>query len=133
MARPSRPRLSRAGSRERGRRGEAIAEDYLRAHGVRILARNLHLRYAEVDLLALDGDTLCFVEVRLRSTDRYGSAEESVDARKRRRLIRAARAVLAREGLPRFASVRFDVVCVEPGPEGTAVRVLRDAFRPDGS
>jgi putative endonuclease len=117
--------------RQRGRHGEAVAEAYLRAHGFRILARNLHLRHAEIDLLALDGDTLCVVEVRLRSSDRFGTPEESIDARKRRRLVRGAAALLARGGLPRFSAVRFDVVSVRPRDDGVSVRLLRDAFRPD--
>lgn len=112
----------------RGRYGEAVAEAYLREHGFRILARNLHLRYAEIDLLALDGATLCVIEVRLRSTDRFGTGEESVDRRKRRRLVRAARALLARRDLPRFGAIRFDVVSVSPGPRGPMVRLVRNAF-----
>ncbi len=117
-------------SRARGRYGEAAAEAYLREHGYRILARNLHLRYAEIDLLALERETLCFVEVRLRTSDRYGTAEESIDARKRRRLVRAAAAVMAQSRLPRYRSVRFDVVCVRPDSSGPRVRLIRDAFRP---
>jgi len=81
--------------------------------------------------VALDGDTLCFVEVRLRSTDRYGSPEESIDRRKRRRLVWAAAALLARGGLPRYRNVRFDVVAVRPGSRGPRIGLLRDAFRSD--
>lgn len=120
------------GRREQGRYGEAVAEAYLREQGFRILARNLHLRHAEIDLLALEGRTLCIVEVRLRSSDRFGTPEESIDARKRRRLARAAAVLLARGGLPRFSTVRFDVVSVRRCDGGVSVRLLRDAFRADG-
>ena len=130
MERRTTRRSLRPGKRQRGRYGEATAQEYLRRQGFRILRRNVHLRYAEIDVVALEGDTLCFVEVRLRSTDRFGTAEESVDARKRRRLARAAGEVLARGGLPRFAKVRFDVISVTPGPDGPEIRHLRDAFRP---
>lgn len=111
-----------------GRFGEDLAERYLRSRGVRILARNLHLRYAELDLLALDGETLCFIEVRLRSSDRFGSAEESVDVRKQRRLARAARAVLSSWRLPRFRQVRFDVVAVDSSSTPPEIRLTQDAF-----
>jgi putative endonuclease len=117
-------------TRARGRYGEATAEAYLRAHGYRILARNLHLRHAEIDLLALERETLCFVEVRLRTSNRYGTAEESIDARKRQRLVRAATAVMAQSRLPRYRWIRFDVVCVQPDASGTHVQLIRDAFRP---
>jgi putative endonuclease len=102
---------------------------YLRRHGFRILARNVHLRHAEIDLVALEEETLCFVEVRLRSSSRYGTPEESVDPRKRRRLVRAASELMARGGLPNYRAARFDVVSVRPGPGGLRVDLLRDAFR----
>jgi putative endonuclease len=124
MERPTR------NTRARGRVGEVAAEAHLRRRGFRILARNVHVRHGEVDLVAMEGATLCFVEVRLRSSDRYGTPAESVDGRKRRRLVRAAAAVLARGGLPRYREVRFDVVSVRPGSRGPQVELLRDAFRP---
>ena len=130
MKRRGSGRSSHPDRRARGRYGEAVAEEYLREHGFRIVARNVHLRHAEIDLVALEGETLCIVEVRLRSSDRYGTPEESVDWRKRRRLARAARLLLARGNLPRFARVRFDVVAVRPTARGPAVALLRDAFRP---
>jgi putative endonuclease len=117
-------------TRARGRYGEAAAEAYLRKHGYRILARNLHLRYAEIDLLALERETLCFVEVRLRTSNRFGTAAESIDARKRQRLVRAATSVMAQSELPPYRAVRFDVVCVRPGSPQPCVHLIRDAFRP---
>ncbi len=116
--------------RRRGRDGEAAAEAYLREHGFRILARNLHLRHAEIDLVAMEGRTLCVVEVRLRTTDRFGTPLESVDRRKQQRLARAARILLARGNLPRYADVRFDVVSVHPTNEGFSIDLLHSAFQP---
>ena len=83
---------------------------------------------AEIDLIALDGRTLCFVEVRLRSSDHFGSPEESVDRRKRRQLVRGARRILARGDLPRFEDVRFDVVGVDLSSGTPRIRLTRDAF-----
>ena len=123
--------MGRSSTRERGRYGEALAEEHLRRAGYRILARNLHLRHSELDILALEGDTLCFVEVRLRSGHSHGDAAESVDARKRRRLILAARTLLSRGNLPRHASLRFDVVAIDSGTRPPGVRLIRDAFYAD--
>jgi putative endonuclease len=114
--------------RSRGRQGEALAEQFLRRAGFRILARNVHLRHAELDLVALEGSTLCFVEVRLRSSDAFGSAEESVDIRKQRRVLRAARGFLARERPPRHSQIRFDVVAIDASRIPAAIRLIRDAF-----
>jgi len=120
-----------AARRESGRRGEALAHDALEAHGYRVLARNLHFREAELDLLALEGRTLCFVEVRLRASDAFGSAEASIDARKRRRLVRAARIALATLALPAHDFLRFDVVAIDTSLEPPDVRIVRDAFYAD--
>ncbi len=112
-----------------GRYGEKLAENHLQRLGFRILARNLHLRHAELDLVALEGRTLCFVEVRLRSGRRFGSAEESIDRRKQRRLVRAAAEVLATRRLPDHDALRFDVVSVDASHEPPQIKLIRDAFR----
>jgi len=90
------------------------------------------MRHAEIDLLVLEGDVLCIVEVRARNGDAFGSAAESVDARKRARLARAAADLLSRGELPPHRSVRFDVVAIDTSREPPAIRHLRDAFQIDG-
>jgi len=117
--------------RAKGRLGEALAAEELERRGYRVLARNLHFGEAELDLLALDGRTLCFVEVRLRAGAALGSGEESVDARKQRRVVQAARRVLASGALPRHDALRFDVVAIDASREPPAVRIVRDAFYAD--
>lgn len=117
--------------RARGRRGEALAAEHLVREGYRIVARNLSVRSGELDLLALDGTTLCFVEVRLRSGHGFGSAEESVDVRKRRRIARVAREILATHRLPRHRSLRFDVVAIDASIDPPRLNLLRDAFHLD--
>ena len=112
-----------------GRYGEELAERYLRRQGFRILARNVHLRHAELDLIALEGTTLCFIEVRTRSSHRFGSGAESVDRRKRRRIVRAAAEVLATRRLPHHDDLRFDVVSIHLGAVPARVELIRDAFR----
>ncbi len=121
----------RPNPRTMGRYGEKLAENHLQRHGFRILARNVHLRHAELDLVALEGRTLCFIEVRLRSSKRFGSAEESIDRRKQRRLARAAAELLATRRLPRHDALRFDVVSVDASREPPRVELIRDAFRAD--
>jgi putative endonuclease len=119
-------------TRARGAAGENLAAHHLERLGFRIVARNVHLRVAELDLVALDGAALVIVEVRLRRSARFGSAAESVDARKQARIVRAARELLARGGLPRFARVRFDVVAIDASASPPRVTHIRDAFTADG-
>ena len=91
-----------------GRSGEDAAAEHLRRRGFEILARNVRTAFGEIDVVALDGDVVVFVEVKAR---RGGGGLEAVDARKQRRLSRLALAFLARAGwLDRAA--RFDVVAV---------------------
>ena len=80
----------------RGREGERLAAGFLMQSGLRILQRNYRCRRGEVDLIARDGDTLVFVEVRWRTGQRQGGAGESIDRHKQRRLMAAARFYLMR-------------------------------------
>jgi putative endonuclease len=121
--------MSSDSRRARGRRGEKLAAAHLERAGYRIVGRNVRLQRGELDLVALDGTTLCFVEVRLRSGAGYGTAEESVDARKRRRLVRLARELLATRRLPPHVALRFDVVAIDASQEPPQIRLLRDAFQ----
>ncbi len=101
---------------------EERACEYLRSLGYLIVARNWRWPGGEVDIVARDRDTLVFVEVKARSTARFGHPAEAVDQRKQRRLIAAARAFLGRD-LGKVP-VRFDVVAIL----GDEIRHLRGAF-----
>jgi len=92
----------------RGAAAEALAAEFLQAQGLTIIARNYRCRGGEIDLIASDGDTLIFVEVRLRSDAAFGGAAESITAAKRRRLAFAATHYLSR--LNREPPCRFDAI-----------------------
>ena len=110
-------------SRVLGAQAESVAAAHLQRSGYRIVARNVTARRGELDLVAIDGDTLCFVEVRARRAAAFGAAEETVGPVKRRRLIAAARVFLARWRDPSMPC-RFDVVAVEPD----GIRLIKNAF-----
>jgi putative endonuclease len=114
-----------------GDAAEAAACAHLAAHGCRIVARNVRYREGELDVIAFDGPVLAFVEVRLRSGTRFGGAGASVDARKRRRLVRAAEHYLVeRYGAHRaLPPCRFDVVTVDANG---ATEWIRAAFTAQG-
>lgn len=112
-----------------GRAAESLAADHLRAHGLAILERNVRSRHGEIDLVARDGATLVFVEVRLRRPGRHGGAGDSISAAKRRRLIAAAREYLAR--LPRMPECRFDAVLLDE-LDASRVEWIRDALEDGG-
>lgn len=109
---------------ETGREAEALAERLLCSAGLAILARNVRCRHGEIDLVAREGDTLVFCEVRLRSGAAYGGAGESISAGKQRRIIAAARFYLA--GKPE-TPCRFDVLLLD-GLGAARIRWIRNAF-----
>lgn len=116
-----------------GTAAEQAAADFLKARGLTIVARNAASRRGELDIVAREGNTLVFVEVRLRANPRFGSGAESVDARKQQRLIRAATHYLSRHYGSHPPVCRFDVVSLAPASEKSPpyrVEWLRDAFRP---
>jgi putative endonuclease len=122
--------------RARGARVEAAARRYLVAAGLRELAANASYRGGELDLVMLDdnprdGTVVVFVEVRYRSHAGYGGGAASVDGRKRRKLVHAARRFLAMHGSLRDAPCRFDVVEADGDPAAPRLHWLRDAFRAD--
>ena len=109
-----------------GRRGERLAADYLERAGMMIVERNYRCRVGEVDLIALDGDTIVFVEVKLRRGDFEPS--EAVDARKQGHIARAAFDFMLRRGLM-TSPARFDVVAIcMTGPSNWQCHHLADAF-----
>jgi putative endonuclease len=94
-----------------GEKAEALAADFLAARGMTIVERNFRRRCGEIDLIARDGDTLVFVEVRLRTRSDFGGAAASITARKRARMTAAAGLYLAR--LRRTPPCRFDAVLLD--------------------
>ena len=120
-----------------GARGEKLARRFLKRQGLKILARNYRCPAGEADLIALDlstrhggcPETVVFVEVKARTSDRYVDPESAVDRRKRRKLRQVAAHYLAArhaDGL----NVRFDIVAIVSPPGGEPqIRHIVDAFR----
>ena len=109
-------------TRRLGDWGERQAERHLREAGYRILDRNWRTEVGELDIIAEHQSTLVFVEVKARSTDRYGHPEEALTARKRRRLQRAAWTYLEQTDQLQ-ANWRIDVIALVRGPEGNVARL----------
>jgi putative endonuclease len=116
-----------AGGKKTGRQGEELAADYLSRLGYRILERNYRSRFGEIDMIAQEGDTLVFVEVKSRRTLSYGEPEQAVDKAKQRRLSLLSLGYLAEKGLV-GRPARFDVVAVRLGKEGGEVELIKNAF-----
>jgi len=113
-------------NRGRGKVGEEEAVRWLEAQGFAILDRNVVTHAGEIDLVAREGDTLCFIEVKARGTAAYGPAIAAVGPAKQRRVSRAAALYLA---LHRLAGAcRFDVLGLDAAEGGWTYTLIRDAF-----
>lgn len=113
-------------TRARGKLGEDEAAAWLADRGYRILGRNVRNKAGEIDLVADDGGTLCFVEIKARASRAYGLAVEAVSPAKQRRLYRAASLHLAFH--PWAGSCRFDVLGMDLEAGRWTYTLVRDAF-----
>lgn len=124
------------GRRECGSAVESAARAYLLRAGLREVAANANYRIGELDLVMLERnahgcDSLVFVEVRYRRGGSFGGGAASIDAGKRRKLVRAAQAFLAAHREYANAVCRFDVIEADGDPAAPRLNWLRDAFRAD--
>ncbi|MBN2317862.1 MAG: YraN family protein [Acidobacteria bacterium] len=112
----------------RGRKGERIACRFLMRQGYDILARRYSSGAGEVDIIAFEGETLVFVEVKTRASGQFGEPWEFVDRKKQYRIRRTAERFIADHEMNRY-TYRFDIVSVviRPGAK-EEVRLFRNAF-----
>lgn len=112
-----------------GRRGEDIAQRFLQRSGIIVVDRNYRMASGagEVDLVAWEGDTLVFVEVKSRQTDEYGAPDRAIGSQKQSSLLRTAREYARQAEVP-LHMIRFDVVNVVFNTIPPAVTHFRDVF-----
>jgi putative endonuclease len=115
-------------TRELGQVGEELACDHLRKKGYAVVERGFRMFRGEIDVVARDGDTLVFVEVKTRADESYGRPEESVTPAKQRQIRRIAQGYLVKSSLGEVPC-RFDVVAILfRGPDDYRLEHFKDAF-----
>lgn len=110
--------------RQLGANYEQLASEYLREQGYEILKCNFRCRSGEIDLIAREGEVLCFVEVKYRAGSACGSPLEAVGYHKQRQILKVARYYLMKNDMTMDTPCRFDVVAIE----GKEITLLRNAF-----
>lgn len=113
-----------------GTDGERAAAQHLKSQGYRLITRNFSTRNGEIDIIASDGETLCFVEVKTRASGDFVPPHAAVNWKKQMRMRSAATAYLTAKRLHNKLC-RFDVVSLVPDParkSGWAIEHIRDAF-----
>jgi len=116
-------------SKQEGLQGEALVADYLRNNGFQLVAHGYYCRFGEIDLIAWEGNTLCFIEVKTRTNLEMGLPREYVTPTKQKKLRKTALFYLSEKKLDCFC--RFDVaeVYAEQGFDKARIVYLRDAFQ----
>jgi putative endonuclease len=112
---------------ERGDIGEKLAAEFLLKLGYEIISRNWRIRQGEIDIIAKDGRTIVFVEVKTAYGDKFGRPEEWVNTAKRRQIGKIAEAWIDKHN-PEGYFFRFDVVALTKTPEGFDLNHIIDAF-----
>jgi putative endonuclease len=116
--------MGKQNNRKIGSEYEQLAAEYLRAANYSILERNFRCRQGEIDIIAKDGDIICFVEVKYRANGEAGRAVDAVDYRKQQKIIRVARYYMMIHGWNEWTPCRFDVIAID----GTEITFYPNAF-----
>ncbi len=110
-----------------GQQAEVIAQRYLLSKGLKNIAKNYRCRRGEIDLIMADGETIVFIEVRMRRSNRFGSAAESIDRRKQQKIIVTALHFLQSRRLD-YSPTRFDVLTLSGNENNEQLHWIQNAF-----
>jgi len=110
-----------------GKFGEGLAARHLKKTGYRLLCRNYRTRFGEIDIIAKDADTIVFVEVKSRRSDKFGHPRYAVTREKQARISKTALNYL-KENNQMDCKARFDVVTVNSADKKTDVEIIKNAF-----
>ena len=115
-----------------GKAAESLACEYLQLHGLKLITRNYHAPYGELDLIMQDHGHMVFVEVRFRRNNHYGSGADSVTASKQSKIIKTALYYLQQHPKQAKRPIRFDVLSLSAADGHTDVEWIKDAFQTEG-
>lgn len=110
--------------------GEESALKFLKSKGYKILAKNYKSNLGEIDIVARDKDTICFVEVKTRSSDKFGLPQEALSNFKQRQIAKTALSFL-KENKLLDKKARFDVIALTYQGNSPKIDLIRDAFELD--
>jgi putative endonuclease len=112
----------------KGQQAEDLACEFLTSQGLKLVTRNFHSRFGEIDIVMLDANTLVFVEVRARREHGQVSSLESINSTKQRKLIKTAQYYLQNKSVPHNQPTRFDVVAITLNQSYPDIEWLKNAI-----
>jgi len=113
--------------KELGKKGEEVANRFLKNRGYRVIARNYVCKMGEMDIIAKEKDTLVFIEVKTRTSTTFGPPQLAVNPKKQSQMSKVALNFLKEKRLE-DVKARFDVVAILLGPRGEEIELIKDAF-----
>jgi putative endonuclease len=115
-------------SNHTGKIAEDIAADYLNKQGLKLIDRNFHSRFGEIDLIGLDEEILTFVEVRYRKNEEYLAVVETIDQHKCRKIIISSEYYLSKHKNYRYYQCRYDVITITGELNQPVIEWIKNAF-----
>ena len=112
-----------------GKQAEAIAANYLSKQGIKIIERNFHCRFGEIDLIGLTDQYLVFIEVRYRKDEHYMTVFETIDKHKCRKLVTTSEYYLNSHRKYQDMTCRYDVIGITGEISDPAIEWIKNAFQ----
>ena len=116
-------------AKQSGRMAENIAADYLDKQGIKIVHRNFHSRFGEIDLIGLEKQTLLFIEVRFRKNEKHLTVVETINQHKCRKIILTSEYFLNKHRNYQSCQCRYDVIAITGNLDESAIEWIKNAFR----
>jgi putative endonuclease len=116
-------------TRQSGKRAEDIAANYIKKQDVKIITRNFHSRFGEIDLIGLDKETLCFIEVRYRKNEHYLSAIETINRHKCKKIVLTSEYYLNKRKKYQSYICRYDVITITGALDEPVIEWIKNAFQ----
>jgi putative endonuclease len=117
-------------NKRKGLHYENQARSYLAQHGLVLLKQNYHCRFGEIDLIMLQQEVVCFIEVKFRNSMRFGGAVSSISAQKQKKIVKTALFFIAQNEKLKHHSIRFDALLIQQRPDSksTDINWIQNAF-----
>jgi putative endonuclease len=117
-------------NKRKGLHYEKLAKNYLVDHGLTLLRQNYHCRFGEIDLIMLQQEVLCFIEVKYRNSMAYGGAASAIPAQKQRKIVKTALVFIAENVRFKQHSMRFDALLMQQNADrqSNSINWIQNAF-----
>jgi putative endonuclease len=117
-------------NKRKGLHYESLAKNYLVQHGLTLLKQNYHCRFGEIDLIMLQQEILCFIEVKYRNSMAYGGAASAIPAQKQKKIVKTAMVFIAENDRLKQHSMRFDALLMQQNADrqSNSINWIQNAF-----